>query len=60
MLEYYFGCPYCGAEISMLIDPSVSRQQYIEDCEVCCNPVEVSAAIEENKLVEFSAISIEQ
>ena len=60
MLEYYFGCPYCGAEISMLIDPSVSRQQYIEDCEVCCNPIEVSAAIEENELVEFSAISIEQ
>lgn len=60
MLENYFGCPYCGAEISMLIDPSVSRQQYIEDCEVCCNPIEVRAAIEENELVEFSAISIEQ
>ena len=60
MLENFFDCPYCGAEISMLIDPSIRMQQYIEDCEVCCNPIEVRAGIEEQELVEFSAISIEQ
>ena len=26
----------------MLLDPSVHRQTYVEDCEVCCNPIEVS------------------
>ena len=60
MLENFFDCPYCGAEISMLIDPSVPSQEYIEDCEVCCNPIEVRVAIEEQVLTEFSAISIEQ
>ena len=39
--EHHFTCPYCGAGISMLLDPSVGEQEYIEDCEVCCNPIQV-------------------
>ena len=32
-------CPYCGEEVSISIDPSGgAEQQYVEDCEVCCNP----------------------
>lgn len=33
-------CPYCGESITVLIDCSVDEQQYIEDCEVCCRPIE--------------------
>jgi hypothetical protein len=25
--------------IKVLIDPSDSQQQYIEDCQVCCKPI---------------------
>jgi hypothetical protein len=32
-------CPYCGEIIKVLIDPSDSDQQYIEDCQVCCKPI---------------------
>jgi len=32
-------CPYCGELISVLIDCSVSEQEYIEDCQVCCRPI---------------------
>ena len=60
MLEYFFDCPYCMAGISMLIDPSIRIQQYIEDCEVCCNPIEVQLEIENGNLFYFQAISIEQ
>lgn len=35
-------CPYCNAAISLLIDTSIERQQYIEDCEVCCRPITVN------------------
>ena len=35
-------CPYCGESISILIDPSLSQQQYIEDCEVCCHPITIN------------------
>ena len=60
MQEYYFQCPYCWEEISMLLDPSVSRQTYVEDCEVCCNPIEVTAAFGGQELRHFEAVDIEQ
>jgi hypothetical protein len=32
-------CPYCGETVTMSVDPgSGSVQEYVEDCEVCCNP----------------------
>ena len=36
-------CPYCGEMTSISVDPGGgSFQQYVEDCEVCCNPWQVS------------------
>jgi hypothetical protein len=32
-------CPYCAESISVLIDCSVDEQEYIEDCQVCCRPI---------------------
>lgn len=60
MHEHFFTCPHCWEEISMLIDTSVSHQKYVEDCEVCCNPMEISATCEEGELVGFEVISLEQ
>jgi hypothetical protein len=34
-------CPYCGEAIELLIDDSVGDQRYIEDCQVCCRPIEM-------------------
>ncbi|MEJ8567864.1 CPXCG motif-containing cysteine-rich protein [Elongatibacter sediminis] len=39
-------CPYCGENITVLIDPSVPVQRYTEDCSVCCQPILVEAAID--------------
>jgi hypothetical protein len=39
----------------MVLDLSVSRQTYIEDCEVCCNPIQISYTVEEETLVSFNA-----
>ncbi len=50
-----FSCPHCGERISMLLDLSVGYQSYIEDCEVCCNPIEISYQTEEGRLVSFQA-----
>lgn len=60
MFEHYFQCPYCWEEISMLLDPSVTQQTYVEDCEVCCNPIQVSVRFENEELQEFRAEDIEQ
>jgi hypothetical protein len=59
-VEHFFQCPYCWEEISMILDASVREQTYIEDCEVCCNPIELTAAFEENELTRFDSESIEQ
>ena len=60
MYEHFFQCPYCWEEISMLLDPSIPRQKYVEDCEVCCNPIEINAVFEDRELAIFEAIDIEQ
>ncbi|QXP50541.1 MULTISPECIES: CPXCG motif-containing cysteine-rich protein [Cellulophaga] len=60
MYEHFFQCPYCWEEISMLLDTSVRQQTYIEDCEVCCNPIELTPEFQEHELVGFSANDIDQ
>ena len=46
----------------MLIEPTGLLQEYIEDCEVCCNPVLIRflAVDDENEAVQFTAAQIEQ
>jgi hypothetical protein len=39
----------------MLIDLSVASQRYVEDCEVCCRPIEVSCSVAENGVQDFDA-----
>ena len=60
MDEYFFQCPYCWERISMLIDVSQKEQKYIEDCEICCNPIQISLTTENQEITSFQAESIEQ
>jgi len=39
-------CPYCGESIELIVDDSITDQQYIEDCFVCCRPINVSISID--------------
>ncbi len=39
MLEQ-LDCPYCGECFETAVDSSSGSQQYIEDCPVCCRPIE--------------------
>jgi len=39
-------CPYCGEQINVLIDCSIDSQQYIEDCQVCCRPINLTIALD--------------
>ena len=38
-------CPYCGETINILIDDSVPQQNYIEDCQVCCRPINFNVSV---------------
>lgn len=54
-IEQSFHCPYCFEPISMILDLSINgTQSYIEDCEVCCHPIQISFTVEEHQIVNFS------
>ena len=54
-VEVPFSCPYCLAPITMLADPSVPQQTYVEDCEVCCHPIEVTVEADGEAVTSFYA-----
>jgi len=41
-------CPYCGERIDILLDLSVPYQNYIEDCQVCCQPIVFDISVDED------------
>jgi hypothetical protein len=43
----------------MVLDPSIPHQIYVEDCEVCCRPIEINYEIEDGALATFSAKTVE-
>jgi hypothetical protein len=41
-MEVEAACPYCGEPIAIWVDAGGgSRQRYVEDCSVCCRPIEI-------------------
>lgn len=60
MQEHSFQCPYCWEQISMLLDASVAHQDYIEDCEVCCNPIKIEPVFKDSELISLDIGNIEQ
>lgn len=38
-------CPYCGSGFTASVDASAGAQRYVEDCPVCCRPIEVSLRV---------------
>ena len=38
-------CPYCGESFSTQVDLSGGSQQYVEDCAVCCRPIEIAVEV---------------
>ncbi|MET0809328.1 MAG: CPXCG motif-containing cysteine-rich protein [Pseudoxanthomonas sp.] len=40
-------CPYCGESIDVFVDDSVEHQQYVEDCQVCCRPINLTVTVSE-------------
>jgi hypothetical protein len=59
MIEYFFICPYCWQEISMLLDPDMSKEEYVEDCQVCCNPISVRFEIDDDRVIKFEVIKLQ-
>ncbi|MBM4184236.1 MAG: CPXCG motif-containing cysteine-rich protein [Gemmatimonadetes bacterium] len=58
LVEHAFACPYCGESISMLLDLSEPDQEYVEDCEVCCNPIGLHVRASRGALVRLDVTDL--
>lgn len=38
-------CPYCAETILLRVDLTAGSQTYVEDCQVCCQPVQVAVDV---------------
>lgn len=43
-------CPFCGEPITILVDVSAGAQAYIEDCQVCCRPMQITVIAEDGSI----------
>ena len=48
-------CPYCWEQIWIELDLSVAGQEYIEDCQVCCRPIQVCYTVADGILEGVTA-----
>ena len=49
VLETEVTCPYCWESFVLLIDGSVDEQEYVEDCEICCRPIDFVISIDDSE-----------
>ncbi len=43
-------CPYCGGAFTTLIDTSAGSYSAVEDCQVCCRPMQVMVECEAGEI----------
>ncbi len=56
LMPYTVSCPYCGEALEVELDLSAGSQRYIEDCQVCCQPIEF--LVEVDAAGELAAVDV--
>lgn len=44
-------CPYCWETLDISVDLTVPEQEYVEDCQVCCQPIVLTVQLDEGRVV---------
>jgi len=55
LCETSFECPYCGEGISITVDTSQGGYSTIEDCTVCCRPIQLVFECEPGEVIAVEA-----
>lgn len=51
-------CPHCGEQVELAVDPGGgSVQEYIEDCEVCCRPIQLTVSWDDDGAAHVEAVT---
>jgi len=56
--EISVSCPYCGEPFTTVVDYSAGSQEYVEDCYVCCRPIQFRVMVDMNG--ELSDVTTQQ
>ncbi|PSF10757.1 CPXCG motif-containing cysteine-rich protein [Marinobacter fuscus] len=48
-------CPYCWETLEVSVDPSVPEQEYVEDCQVCCQPILLTVHLDDQLVPHVEA-----
>ena len=55
VLEAEVTCPYCWESFVLLVDGSIDDQEYVEDCEICCRPIDFRIEVDESEQLRVEA-----
>ncbi len=53
MIEAEIVCPHCGEAFPLQIDTSEPEQSFIEDCTVCCRPIQLTVYCRPGEIVDL-------
>jgi hypothetical protein len=54
MNEIHIQCPFCFQSITVLLDTGIyENTTIIEDCEVCCRPIEIMYDVYEGEILSY-------
>ena len=57
VLEYMdIQCPYCGESMLTFIETTVGDQEYVEDCQVCCQPILMIVSVQNGSVIALDAV----
>ena len=53
VVERRIRCPFCTARMDVVLDLSAGSQSYVEDCQVCCQPMQISFETDSEQVLEI-------
>jgi hypothetical protein len=54
-------CPYCAESSLLRLDLSAGSQSYVEDCQVCCQPMQLAVTVDsEGSLAGVAALRMDR
>jgi transcription elongation factor Elf1 len=53
LVDRIISCPHCAEPMSILIDLSAGAQTYIEDCQICCQPMQIGYDTCDGQIIEL-------